>query len=149
MTPDKLKQLETLLNESDDFSVILTFFFDHFADHRLFIDKSKKIKVPLVKQMIKEASEVVFRKIPIVVTGLMMLDNERLSILHGSGKVEGHLFNFFYCKRINKGMLAISVKGFTEMVRITPKSVDQTNLTADFIESVDDFTVHYNNKNPN
>jgi hypothetical protein len=149
MTPDKLKRLETLLNESEDFNEIFSFYMDHFADHRLFIEKSKKAKVPFLKEILRQAAAAFFRKIPVSIIGFAALDNERLSILHGGGFVEGHLFNCFYCKRINKGMFVISTPGSTEMFRITPTPLGETKLTDDFMESVDQFTVRYNHKNPN
>jgi|GEM_PF-2031017 len=150
MTLDQLKQLETLLADSEDFSEIFSFFMDHFADHQSFINQSKKTKAPLVKAIVKQAAEAVFRKIPILITKMIILSHDRLSLLHGGGFVEGKLFNFFYCKRTNKGLLVITTRGgSTEFVRITPQPADTTILTEGFMESVESYTVEYKNKFPN
>jgi hypothetical protein len=151
MNLDKLKQLETILAESEEFSDIFTYFMDNFGDKPSFVRDSKKAKSPLIMAMIKEGAVVVFRKIPIRITNVTILSFDRLSILHGGGFVEGQLFQFFYCKRINKGMLIIaSSTGSTEMVRITPQALDNTQqLEEGFMESVESVTKEYRNQNPN
>jgi hypothetical protein len=151
MNLDKLKQLETLLAESEEFSDIFTYFMDNFGDKPNFVRDSKKAKPPLIMAMIKEGALVVFQKIPLRITNVTTLSFDRLSILHGGGFVEGQLFQFFYCKRINKGMLIIaSPTGSTEMVRITPQAMDNTQkLEADFMESVESVTMEFRNPNPN
>jgi hypothetical protein len=151
MNTDKLKQLETLLSESSEFGDIFTYFMDNFSDKPSFIKDSKKAKSPLISLLIKEGAMVVFQKLPLRITNVMMMSFDRLSIIHGGGFVEGQIFQFFYCKRINIGMLAISLKGAsTELVRIIPHTLDKTQiLEEDFIDNVKSITKEYKTENPN
>jgi hypothetical protein len=149
MTTEKRKLLEEKVSESQEFFEIFDFFMTNFAEQTAFIDQSKKIKVPIIKELISTGAAAVFQKIPIQITNLLLLNHERLGILHGNGWVEGKLFNFFYCKRINQGMLAISFGKNTQMVRISPKPTEPIQMQEDFIESVADFSKHFKHKFPN
>ncbi len=150
MSTEKLIQLETMLAGSEEFREILRFFMDNFGEKPSFMRDSKKIKAPFILEIIKAGGTFIFQKTPIHITKLMMLNYERLGLIHGGGFVEGHVFNFFYCKRINKGMLTFALKnGSVEYLRITPQPLDDLKLDADFIESVESVTKHYQTQNPN
>lgn len=150
MTTEKLNHLITILRDGDDFSEIFDYFLTNFSEQDAFIKQSKKFKSPLIKEMISQAAAQGFNKIPIQITNLFLLNHEKLGIVHGAGWVEAKLFNVFYCKRINVGLLVIQTNQDTKFSRIT--TVPQgptTQLNEDFIDSVDGFSKHYNQKFPN
>lgn len=149
MTTEKSKHLENILKDGDNFAEIFDYFLTHFAEQPAFTQQSKKFKSPLIKELVSQASAQIFNKIPIQITNLLLLNHERLGIIHGAGWVEAKLFNVFYCKRINKGLLVITTGQGTQMARITPTPIKATELTEDFIDSVEDFSVHFNQKFPN
>ena len=150
MTTEKFKHLENILKESDDFSEIFDYFLTNFAEQPAFTQQSKKFKSPLIKELVSQASAQIFNKIPIQITNLLLLNHERFGIIHGAGWVEAKLFNVFYCKRINKGLLVITTGKSTEMARITPTPAKPTEqLGEDFIESVEEFSKHFKHQFPN
>lgn len=149
MTTEKLKHLENILKDGDDFAEIFDYFLTNFAEQPAFTQQSKKFKSPLIKELVSQASAQIFNKIPIQITNLLLLNHEKLGIVHGAGWVEAKLFNVFYCKRLNKGLLVITTGQGTQMARITPTPTTNTELKEDFIDSVDGFSVHFNQKFPN
>ena len=150
MSTEKLKELETRLAESEDFMETLSFFMDNFGDKPSFTRDSKKTKAPLVVELIHAGAVSFFKKIPVNIIKLVVMSYDRLSIIHGGGFVEGQMLSFFYCKRINKGMLIIASKtGSIEMIRITPQPLDDKKLDTDFIDSIESVTKHFRNENPN
>lgn len=153
MNIEKLKELERLLSQSDDFGEPLIFYMDHFADKPSFTNLSEKTKSPLIKMMLNGAGQLAYDKIPVRITGLKMLLFERLGIIHGGGFIEGQLFTFFYCKRINQGLMCISDRtGGMNLLRITPRPADGNEMKEDFTdlaESDQDITKEYINPNPN
>lgn len=150
MTTEKLKHLESILKDGDDFAEIFDYFLTNFAEQPAFTQQSKKFKSPLIKELVSQASAQIFNKIPIQITNLLLLNHEKLGIVHGAGWVEAKLFNVFYCKRLNKGLLVITTGQGTQMARITPTpTVATEQLKEDFIDSVGEFSKHFNQKFPN
>ena len=150
MTTEKLNHLITILRDGDDFAEIFDYFLTNFSEKDAFIKQSKKFKSPLIKEMISQAAAQVFNKIPIQITNFFLLNHERLGIVHGAGWVEAKLFNVFYCKRINVGLLVIQTQHDTKFSRITAAPQGPTTqLNEDFIDSVDGFSKHFNQKFPN
>ncbi len=140
MTAEKLKQLETSLAENEEFQETFKFFMDHFADHRIFIEQSKKVKLPFLNTLVKEAARFFLRKDQLVLVGFRVTESARLNIYHGSATTEGHHLVFFYCKRINQGMLVFfgGGSGMMDYLRITPRSVDGSKMPENFAEIVED-----------
>jgi hypothetical protein len=77
MTTEKRKLLEEKVSESQEFFEIFDFFMTNFAEQTAFIDQSKKIKVPIIKELISTGAAAVFQKIPIQITNLLLLNHER------------------------------------------------------------------------
>jgi hypothetical protein len=108
MTKEKLEELRELTKNHDDFSVMQTFFFDHFGDHREFADRSQKTRNLKLEAMINHVLDNVSPSKKIKMLDPMMLRFVPTDLVHGAARLSGGgLITFFYFGNDNIGMAAI------------------------------------------
>jgi hypothetical protein len=126
MSVHKLKQLESLLENEEDFSQTVSFFMDQFGADPAFAAMGKPAYVPVIINALGDFCTSFFKKEQISMADLNMIQVEPYRMFHGYTFVEGHIVTFFYCKGVDKGMFSLcnilDPSGRVHYGRLTPAS---------------------------
>jgi hypothetical protein len=108
MTKEKLEELRELTKNHDEFSVMQTYFFDHFGDHREFADRSQRTRNLKLEAMIQQVLENVSPLKKIKLINLMMMRFVPTDLVHGAAQLSGGgLITFYFFGNENIGMAAV------------------------------------------
>lgn len=125
---DNLHLLETLkekLVNSDDFSVVMHYFFDHFAENRAFMQLGRTQHSGLVETLATTAASSVLGE-RAVLRQFRLIYLPKQKFYHGPCFVNGHIATLFFFEEIQTGMMAIAMAtdiGEMRYIRITAMSV--------------------------
>lgn len=116
---DNLHLLETLkdkLVNSDDYSDVMTYFFDHFGENTAFMQLGRNQHSSLVETIAKEAASSALGE-PATLRGMRLIHLPKQKFYHGPCFVNGHMATLFFFDEIRTGMLAISMSAQTGEMR--------------------------------
>ena len=108
MTQAKLTKLEQKLQDPDDWDEAMSYFLDHFGADPVFLQMSKKTRLPIILTMMGEISKQLFHKETVTLENPMMFKVREFDIIHGTCVAEGRLFTFFYLMKIHKGVFSVA-----------------------------------------
>ena len=128
---EKLDELKTMLVRAEDFGAVYSFFFDHVASNREFIEASQRGKNDKLKEILKLIGTEVLGK-NCALTSLLMLKIRRDNLFHGGGFLNGCISTIIYFSDIDMGMVAINTVPGTGKMSYTRISIlpNNKNVTA-------------------
>jgi len=109
---DKLETLKKMLASEGDFKTTFTYFFDHLGEDQYFIESSKKVKNPFLKNILKVLGEQLFNDDGMV-THLKLLKLPKTRFYHGSCFIHGRMASLFFFEDIEMGMATVHLSGTT------------------------------------
>ncbi|MFN3690308.1 MAG: hypothetical protein ACK4UU_05205 [Fimbriimonadales bacterium] len=108
MTPGKFAMLRRKLQKDRDLGAIMTYFFDHFADHREFIKMSEpgrseavELILPVVVQSLVGLKRVAMKNV-----AQMRVPDQQM--WHGSFMVDNAIGSFFYFEDLDMGLVGLT-----------------------------------------
>ena len=125
---DNLHLLDTLkdkLINSNDFSAVMHYFFDHFAENHAFMQLGKAQHSSFVETIVTETASAALGE-RVVVRGLRLIRLVPQKFYHGPCFVNGRIATLFYFEDIRTGMLAIAMSdssGEMRYARITAVAI--------------------------
>jgi hypothetical protein len=117
-----LDTLKEKLVNSNNFSEVMHYFFDHFAENDAFMDLGTFRHNKLIETIAAQAASTALNEKKIVIRGMKLVRR----FYHGPCFVNNHIATLFFFEDIQTGMMAISVSDTTgEMLyaRITAVAV--------------------------
>ena len=111
-----LPTLQERLINAQDFSEVMNYFFDHFAENEEFMQLGHPQHSSLVETLIKEAAASALQtKVTIRELRLFRLPKEKF--YHGACFINGLIANLFFFEAIMTGMMAISMGNESSEIR--------------------------------
>lgn len=108
MTPGKFAMLRRKLQKDRDLSKIMTYFFDHFADHQEFIQMSEPTRHEEVETILPIVVQSVFLQQRTALKNLMLLRVPDQQMLHGGFMAGGAMGSFFYFEDMDMGLVGLT-----------------------------------------
>lgn len=103
----KLQTLKEKIRTTKDFDEPVHYFFDHFADHKEFINMSVETEDELLDQIILGVGQEVFKKKNITIQQKLFLTVEGYDFIHGPVIIENRMMSFVYFTDIRLGVFSI------------------------------------------
>ncbi|MEM1177417.1 MAG: hypothetical protein AAGM22_03665 [Acidobacteriota bacterium] len=123
----KLNELKTLIQTAEKFSEPWEFFFDHFGDHREFMDHGKPVKSVLLTELCKTVAKKVYGNAA-GVTNRQWVYLKPQRFLHGTALLDGQLAVAIYFTDIEMGMLSFQTLRGSQLMRFTAHGVKNREL---------------------
>ena len=108
MTEAKLAILKKKLLQPKNFSDAMDYFLDHFATTVELIDRSEKVKIKVIEDMLAQICGQLFKKEPVILSGLMVFRIKEFKMIHSNCFAEGRQIVLFYLTDVDKGVFAVS-----------------------------------------
>jgi hypothetical protein len=103
----KLQILKEKIRTTKDFDEPVHYFFDHFADHKEFINMSIETEDELLDQIILGIGQEVFKKKNITIQQKLFLTVEGYDFIHGPVIIENRMMSFVYFTDIRLGVFSV------------------------------------------
>lgn len=103
----KLQILKEKIQTTKDFDEPVHYFFDHFADHKEFIDMSVETEDELLETILLGIGQEVFKKKDIQIQQKLFLTVEGYNFIHGPVIIENRMMSFVYFPDIRLGVFSI------------------------------------------
>jgi len=110
-----LDTLRAKLIDATDFSEVMHYFFDHFAENEEFLQLGRPQHSNLVETIAIEAASAALGK-RVTLRNLQLIRLPKEKFYHGACFVGGRIANLFFFEEIMTGMMAISVSAVTSEV---------------------------------
>lgn len=107
----KLEILKEEIKKNRNNREAVHYFFDHFADHRAFIDMSIPTEDEILDKIIIGIGEQVFKKKNITLQKKLFLTIEGYNFIHGPIIIENRMMSFVYFSDILLGVFSIYLGG--------------------------------------
>lgn len=112
-----------------DFKAIMTYFFDHCADHPGFIEIGKRIEDPKLEQLLPAVLGAA-RKQPTRLSNLLLIAVPHAKFIHGGFMVDGRPGTLIYFEDIDRGVAALLQRDgkTTDFVRFSCQTLGTSNI---------------------
>lgn len=104
-----LPTLKEKLVNSDNFSEVMHYFFDHFAENNAFMDLGNFRHSKLIETIALQAASTALNEKKIVIRGMRLVCLPKEKFYHGPCFINSHIATLFFFEDIQTGMMAISV----------------------------------------
>ncbi|MCS7300953.1 MAG: hypothetical protein NZ556_05295 [Fimbriimonadales bacterium] len=108
MTDSKYATLRRKLQQEKNLAKIMTYFFDHFADHQEFIRSSEKGRNEFIETVLPIVVRSVLGTRVTALVNLMQLYVPQQKMWHGSFLVGNSVGAFFYFEDLDMGLVGVS-----------------------------------------
>ncbi len=130
---DKLTELKTLLQTSEDFSAIASCFFD-MSELQAFQDIGKVSRDKTLKEklevIIETAAQQMFKG-ELILHNFMLIELPKRNFVHGPISINNYMCNVFYFTDLKSGMLTIASLrpgALTHFIRLTELPITDPNV---------------------
>ncbi len=108
MTPGKFAMLRRKLQKDRDLGAIMTYFFDHFADHQEFAQMSEPTRHEEVEAILPIVVQSIFLQQRIELKNLLLLRVPDQQMLHGGFTAGGAMGSLFYFEDLDLGLVGLT-----------------------------------------
>ncbi|MCS6919122.1 MAG: hypothetical protein NZM28_05075 [Fimbriimonadales bacterium] len=108
MTEGKFNTLRKKLQQEKNHGAVMTYFFDHFADHHAFIQMSEPTRSELIEMALPIVLQSLLGQPNVAVLNLMQLRVPSQKMLHGGFMAGGAMGAFFYFEDLDIGLVGLS-----------------------------------------
>lgn len=122
-----LAVLQQKLTTTENFSEVMNYFFDHFAENNAFLDAGERTHDEQLDAILRKAAQSLAGKDATFRT-LFAIRIAKHKFIHGACLVNGQMGNFFYFEKTLSGMMAVlsgDKSGMTHYTRIQAVAVPQ------------------------
>lgn len=122
-----LAVLQQKLTTTEDFSEVMNYFFDHFAENDAFMNAGERTHDEQLEAILRKAAQSLAGK-NAAFRVLFAIRIAKHRFIHGACLVNGQMGNFFYFEKTLSGMMAVLTSdksGMTQYTRIQAVAIPQ------------------------
>jgi hypothetical protein len=127
----KLQTLKEKIQTTKDFDEPVHYFFDHFADHKEFINMSVETEDKILDEILIGIGRQVFKKKKITIQQKLFLTIEGYDFIHGPVIIENRMMSFVYFRDIRLGVFSIHMPTEVMYGRMNAVALENFKLPPD------------------